>query len=266
LVRYDFLGLKSIKGELNMKLGSNPLSRKDQIVIQELRDEILIYDLQKNKALCLNQTSALIWQECDGTKSVAEISQSLSKKLKLNISQDIVWLALSQFKTDNLLTDSHQFITPFEGLTRREVVRRIGFASIIALPVISSVVAPTAIHAQSGAGGQCFPADNTGNDSAPGCPCQGTFDCCGICSATGTCANPPRPASIAQNDPGAAPVCFGNLACSPANGSGNDSVPGCPCLGTFDCCGICGAGGQCVNPTRPANPAQNDPGGAISCP
>ena len=42
-----------------MKSGRNPLSRQDNIVIQELKDEILIYDLQ-NKALCLNQTSATI--------------------------------------------------------------------------------------------------------------------------------------------------------------------------------------------------------------
>ena len=103
-----------------MKSGNYPLSRQDNIVIQELRDEVLIYDLQKNKALCLNQTSALIWQECDGTKSVAEISQTFSKTLKSNVSEDIVWLALNQFKSDNLLAESNNFITPLDGLTRRE--------------------------------------------------------------------------------------------------------------------------------------------------
>ena len=61
-----------------MKSGNYPLSRQDNIVIQELRDEVLIYDLAKNKALCLNQTSAKVWQECDGTKSVSEISKTLS--------------------------------------------------------------------------------------------------------------------------------------------------------------------------------------------
>ena len=117
-----------------MKSGNYPLSRQDNIVIQELQNEILIYDLTKNKALCLNQTSAMIWQECDGTKSVTEISQILSKKLKSNVSEDIVWLALNQFKNDNLLTQSEQFTTPLDGLTRREVVKRIGFASMVALP------------------------------------------------------------------------------------------------------------------------------------
>jgi hypothetical protein len=244
-----------------MKSGNNPISRQDNIVIQELRDEILIYDLQKNKALCLNQTSAMIWQECDGHQSVAEIARKLSRNLKSKVSEDLVWMALSQFKADNLLDKNNDFVTPLDGLTRREVVRRIGFASIVAIPVISAIVAPTAMLAQSG--GQCFAANNTGSDSSPGCSCLGTFDCCGICSATKVCTGPPR--GGAGGDPGAAPVCFPNLACSPANNAGSDSAPGCPCIGTFDCCGICGAGGTCTGAPRSAVPGV-DPGAAGSCP
>ncbi len=106
-----------------------PRARKENIVVQELRNEILIYDLLKNKALCLNQTSTLIWHECDGTKSVAEIKSILSKKLKTTINEDIVWLALSQFKTDNLLQKSEGFRTPIDGSIRREVIRKLGFTS-----------------------------------------------------------------------------------------------------------------------------------------
>lgn len=248
-----------------METKDYPVSRKNNIVIQELKDEILIYDLSVNKAFCLNKTSSMIWQECDGTKSVSEIAQTLSKKLKSNMSEDIVWLALNQFKSEDLFENSFDFVTPFDGLTRREIVKKIGFASVIALPIISSLVAPNAINAQS-ATGQCFPANGSGSDSAPGCPCLGTFDCCGICSATDVCVGAPRPASIPQNDPGASPICFGNLTCSPANNAGNDSFPGCPCIGTFDCCGICSATGSCVGAPRPANAPQNDPGASPICP
>ena len=57
-----------------MKTSKNPVSRKKNIVIQELEEEILIYDLAKNKALCLNESAKMIWLECDGTNSVTEIS------------------------------------------------------------------------------------------------------------------------------------------------------------------------------------------------
>lgn len=244
-----------------MSTKNYPLSRKKNIVIQEFEKEILIYDLTKNKAFCLNQTSAMVFQECDGTKSVAQISDKLSKTVEAKVNEDIIWLALTQLKADGLLENNNDFVTPFEGLTRREAVRKIGFASIVALPVISAVIAPTAVSAQSG--GQCFPADNTGSNSSPGCACSGTFDCCGICSATNVCVNAPRGGN--GGDPGAAPSCFPNLTCFPANNSGSDSAPGCPCIGTFDCCGICSATGFCTGSPRAANlPA--DPGAAFTCP
>lgn len=241
-----------------MKFDDKPLSRKVDIVIQELEKEVLIYDLKKNKAYCLNQTSAMVWQECDGTKTIGEITEVLNKRLKTHVSEDIIWLALKQFKNDDLLDNKKEFLSDFDKLSRREIVRRIGFASAVALPILSSIIAPSAVNAQSA----CFSADNSGSNSTPGCSCVGTFDCCGICSATNFCTGAPR--GGAGGDPGAAPSCFPGLDCSLANNSGNNSVPGCPCIGTFDCCGICSATGFCTGSPRAA--AGADPGAAGSCP
>lgn len=213
-----------------MNSGNYPLSRKDNIVIQEFDNEILIYDLMKNKALCLNQTSAMVWQECDGTKSVAEISLILSKKFKTNISEEIVWLALNQFKKDSLLEKNNEFTTPLDGLSRREVVKRIGFASMIALPLISSVVAPSAVQAQSGAlcagfaapNLTCVPGNN--NDlSDDGCPCNTNEECQGVCPVTS-----PRFCLGANTGP----------FCAPGN-SLDLSQDCCPCTSNNECIGVC---------------------------
>ena len=32
-----------------------PLARKDKLVVRELADEVLVYDLTRNKAFCLNR-------------------------------------------------------------------------------------------------------------------------------------------------------------------------------------------------------------------
>jgi hypothetical protein len=233
-----------------MTSGNHPASRQDNIVIQEIRNEILIYDLTKNKAVCLNPTSALIWQECDGTKSVSEISRHLSRQLKSNISEDVVWLALNQFKKADLLTDNEEFITPFDNLTRRQIVKRIGFASLVALPIISSVIAPTAVNAQSGGNcgplgnctlGQtsvciCLPITTVGTNINPdGCPCLTSGDCSGNCVCSNPCEAPACPAGETCQS--------GVCRDATGGGSGNLCNGNCPigvtCVTTGDAVGTC---------------------------
>ncbi|MBA3352846.1 MAG: PqqD family protein, partial [Blastocatellia bacterium] len=51
-----------------------PIARKNGLVVQEVPDEVLVYDLETNKAHCLNQSAAMIWRSCDGKNSVSEIA------------------------------------------------------------------------------------------------------------------------------------------------------------------------------------------------
>lgn len=135
-------------------------SRQDNLVIQEFEKELVVYDLNINKAYCLNQTAAIVWQLCDGQKSVAEISESMSKQLKMLISEEFVWLAIEQLKRDGLLKNAENLKIEFGGLSRREIIKKVGLASMAALPLISSVIAPPAIAAQSTTCvvGTCYPA------------------------------------------------------------------------------------------------------------
>lgn len=59
-----------------------PLARRDQLVIQELPDELLVYYQQRDRAHCLNRSAALIWKSCDGKTSVEEISRKVAKELE----------------------------------------------------------------------------------------------------------------------------------------------------------------------------------------
>lgn len=126
-----------------------PKARTKNLVVQELEKELLIYDLSINKAFCLNESLALIWKHVDGKNSVADISILLSRKLKTLMTEEFVWLGLDQLKKDNLLENSSEIATNFSGLNRRQVIKNIGFASMIALPLISSVIAPTSATAAS---------------------------------------------------------------------------------------------------------------------
>ena len=56
-----------------MKNPNNPMARQNGLVVQEMPDEVLVYDLDSNKAHCLNQSAAFVWRSCDGDKSVMDI-------------------------------------------------------------------------------------------------------------------------------------------------------------------------------------------------
>jgi hypothetical protein len=139
-----------------MKKRIAPKARKENLVVQELDGEVLIYDLNTNKAFSLNETSSLVWQLCDGDNSVSEISESISRKLNSPANEDLVWLALDQLKKEKLIANGDEVVSNFTGMSRREVIKKVGLGTMIALPIVSSLVAPTAASAQSATcGGNC---------------------------------------------------------------------------------------------------------------
>lgn len=157
-----------------------PLARRNDIVIQEFGNEIFIYDLKANKAFSLNSTSSLVWQLCDGESSVSEISEKLTIKLNDLISEDLVWLTLEKLAKEELIENNINFVNPFSDASRREIIRRIGFATFVALPIISSLVAPTSVYAFS-----CSDPNNNANQNGPGCVCQSNNDCTNNCCGFG---------------------------------------------------------------------------------
>lgn len=203
---------------------SKPKSRQANIVVQELENEFLIYDLKINKAFCLNETSTLVYQLCDGTKTVAEISNLMSRKLNTLISEDFVWLALNELKKENLLEDRDELEINFGGLNRREVVKKVGLASMIGLPVIASVVAPTALMAQSGLL-PLFAACSTSPQCASGnCYPSGAF---GVVCCSSTTNN----LGLSQSNPFCAVSCAVSgptTCCSGVSDGGLGGNNGCP--------------------------------------
>src|ERR1700674_5130626 len=73
-----------------------PLARKAGLVIQELPDEVLVYDLERDRAHCLNQTAAFVWQRCDGKNTTQQIARTLGRQFDCAVDEKIVWLALDQ--------------------------------------------------------------------------------------------------------------------------------------------------------------------------
>jgi hypothetical protein len=108
--------------------------------------------LSENKAFCLNETSAAVWQVCNGERSVKSISEEAAKFIDAPISEELVWLALEQLATERLVENVEIPVPAFAGMTRRDVIKRVGFSTLVALPIVASMVAPTSVAAQSSCG------------------------------------------------------------------------------------------------------------------
>jgi hypothetical protein len=141
-----------------------PVARKEGLVIQEMPDEVLVYDLDTNKAHCLNQTAAFVWKSCDGRNSVADITKLVGVDSGKAVPEDLVWLAIDQLSEKNLL--ANELKANFNGSTRREVIKKIGLAAVIGIPVVASLTAPTSVMAAV----SCACTVQANCPTLPGCP------------------------------------------------------------------------------------------------
>jgi len=150
--------------------GSHPTARTTGLVVKTLGPETLVYDLETHRAHRLNAGAAAVWRQCDGARDVARISAALHET-GAPMPEDAVRYALGELGHVRLLTAP----VPRTGVTRRELLRRLGLAAA-ALPAVTTILAPTAAQAQSclGAGGACVPG--------PGPQC-----CAGFCLPAGIC-------------------------------------------------------------------------------
>lgn len=162
-------------------MNTNPIARKNDLVVQETSDEVLVYDLKTSKAHCLNSSAAMIWKSCNGSNTVADIVREFENNGIGSVSEDFVWLAIDQLNEKDLLANNT--VTRFNGFSRRKALKTIGLASAVALPVIASLVAP-----QQALG-------------AVSCACQTPINCAGLtgcpsqqnCNANFICAPDPIP-------------------------------------------------------------------------
>lgn len=125
-----------------------PIAKLEGLVVQDLPDETLIYNLKKNKAYSLNETAALAWKNCDGTKSIGQIAKEMEGSLKHHIPDDLVKLALDGLKKEGLVNfkDGDGF---FAGFDRRAAIKKVGLATMAALPFVLGITAPAAAQIAS---------------------------------------------------------------------------------------------------------------------
>jgi hypothetical protein len=128
-----------------------PKTRSIQLFVQELPDELLVYDVERNQVHCLNGSAARVWTLCDGEHTATEIARLLGSDLEPDGAEALVWLALEQFAEKNLLEEVQDrplaMFRPMD-MTRRQIMLRLGLV-VSMLPVVDSIMSPPAALAAS---------------------------------------------------------------------------------------------------------------------
>ena len=158
-----------------------PLARSDErLVVEELEDEVLVYDLDSDRAHCLSAPAAAVWRQCDGETTVEALGE------RLGMDSGTIERALEELTACALLEDAA--IEPTSpsnshlgGLTtRREMtlnVVKVG-AAAATVPLIVSVAAPPPAAALTPTDQECI--------NAAGCT-----EGCGACDCLGCCCCEP---------------------------------------------------------------------------
>jgi hypothetical protein len=161
-----------------------PVARREDILVRELPGELLVYERDGHRAHCLNRTAAAVFENADGTRSVAELARLLAPEADPSESGAVVEEALAHLAEAGLLETQ----APSGGWSRREWVRKVGVGAAILLPAVASILVPAPAEAAATCVTSCA---GPKPDGTP-CTCYGADPCTascvsGFCSDGGGC-------------------------------------------------------------------------------
>lgn len=132
----------------------------------------LVHDESNHQAHCLNQTAAFVWKHCDGHRSIPTLARLMEKEIGTAVSEQTIRLALKQLEQSRLLEASRSASAWLPQTSRQELMRTLGVTAV-ALPIVISVVAPSAAAAAS-----CVAVNQPCTGIGQGNCCVG-LRCCG---------------------------------------------------------------------------------------
>jgi Coenzyme PQQ synthesis protein D (PqqD) len=151
-----------------------PRRRRDGLVVQELPEETLVYDVERHKAHCLEATAAAVWEACDGRRTVEEIAARATKRVGRRVPDEAAWLALRRLGRAKLLEAPVEAPVGEWLTSRRDWLKK---AALFGGLSVLSITAPTAAQAAT-----CTPQTT----------CQGLQN--RLCTGAPCCTTGPNPA------------------------------------------------------------------------
>ena len=115
------------------------------LLVEEVNDETLVYDLERHRAHCLNATSAFLLRSADGTRSPAALAALAEAEFGAPASLEVVNLGLERLRRAGLLAWDEAPV-PAQGPDRRQVLKRLATFGLL-LPTVFTLVSPSPAQA-----------------------------------------------------------------------------------------------------------------------
>ncbi|HZS44204.1 MAG TPA: PqqD family protein [Blastocatellia bacterium] len=165
-----------MNNKMNYRSTVIPAARKQGLVVKKVGNETLVYDTGTSDAHCLNENAAAIWELCDGVTTVNDLSQLLKSRNPGTTSEQcerLVWTALEQLEESRLLDGPILKPDNIKQLSRRQLMKAAAVVGLVAVPVISTIIAPKAAEAST-----CLASGDTCSISAQCCSLTCTGNLC----------------------------------------------------------------------------------------
>lgn len=121
-----------------------PKARTEQLIVRELGPETLVYDLERERAHCLNPAATEIWRQCNGQHTLSELAEmdsNLFRSEPQDQRAELLRLALVELDRADLLDGKLEGLDPEKVLSRREAIQQ--FGGLAALPMVISLMQPS---------------------------------------------------------------------------------------------------------------------------
>jgi hypothetical protein len=142
-------------------------------VTRNLGDEMLVYDLERHKAYCLNQMAMQVFRHSDGETTIPDMARRIGDALGVPVNEQVIRLSLVRLEKAHLLDGS---VGPTILRSRRDMFRTLGRAAVAVIPLVTAISVPTSAQAASGCRqGPCMRDSDCGDPTR--CQCGGTNMC-----------------------------------------------------------------------------------------
>jgi hypothetical protein len=125
--------------------GSLPRARRDDLLVETVGEELLLYDQNSHTAHCLNPIAGCVWRHCDGEHDITELARLAGA------SEHLVADALQELHEKDLLAAEPQIMQSIvPGVSRREAIvraARYGAAAAAGSMIVSATASTPAMAA-----------------------------------------------------------------------------------------------------------------------
>jgi hypothetical protein len=153
-----------------------PKARSQGLKIEEMDDELLVYDLERNRAHSLNAGATVVWRLCNGERTIEAINIAAAEALGVEPDMAMVQEALRHLDRAGLLQTGDA-----DASERRKLLRKLGWAAIV--PFVATIAMPSSAYADTP--GPAGPPGATGPQGPTGAGPTGATGAMGDTGAVG---------------------------------------------------------------------------------